>query len=76
MRTQIQSLASLSGLRIWHYRELWCRSQTQLRSLVAVAVAYAVSYSSNWTLSLGIFICRRCSPKQTKKKKGTETYLP
>ena len=25
MRTQVQSLVSLSGLRIWHCHELWCR---------------------------------------------------
>ena len=25
MRIRVQSLASLSGLRIWHCRELWCR---------------------------------------------------
>ena len=25
MRTQVRSLASLSGLRIRHCRELWCR---------------------------------------------------
>ena len=25
-------------LRIWHCHELWCRSQTQLRSGIAVAV--------------------------------------
>ena len=31
-----QSLASLSGLRIWRYHELWCRSK--LRSGIAVAV--------------------------------------
>ena len=36
--TQVQSLASISGLRIWHCHELWCRSQTQLRSHVAMAV--------------------------------------
>ena len=29
---------SLSGLRIWYYHELWCRSQTQFRSHVAVVV--------------------------------------
>ena len=34
----VQSLASLSGLRIWYCRELWCRSPTQLGSNVAVAV--------------------------------------
>ena len=27
---QVQSLALLSGLRIWHCHELWCRSQTRL----------------------------------------------
>ena len=38
MRTQVRSLASLSGLRIQHCRELWCRSQTWLRSGIAVTV--------------------------------------
>ena len=33
------SLALLSGLGIWHCCELWCRSQMELRSHVAVAVA-------------------------------------
>ena len=28
----VRSLASLSGLRIQHCRELWCRSQTRLGS--------------------------------------------
>ena len=27
MRLQLRSLASLSELRIWHHRELWCSSQ-------------------------------------------------
>ena len=40
MRMQVQSLASFSGLRIWHCRELLCRLQTRLRSGVAVAVVY------------------------------------
>ena len=38
LRLQVQSLALLSGLRIWHCCELWCRSQEQLGSQVAVAV--------------------------------------
>ena len=38
MRVQVRSLASLSGLRIWHCHEVRCRSQAQLRSGVAVAV--------------------------------------
>ena len=33
--------------------ELWCRLQTQLRSSVAVAVAEAGGYSSDWTPRLG-----------------------
>ena len=36
MRTQVQSLTLLGGLRIWHCHELWCRLQTQLGSRVAV----------------------------------------
>ena len=35
---QVQFLPSLMGLRIWHGREVWCRSQMQLRSHVAVAI--------------------------------------
>ena len=38
MRLQVQSLASLSGLRIWHCCELWCRLQARLGSGVAVAL--------------------------------------
>ena len=46
MRMQAQSLALLSGLRNRYCCELWCRSKTQLRSHVAVAVAQISSYSS------------------------------
>ena len=38
MRMWVRSLASLSGLRIQHCHELWCRFQTRLRSSIAVAV--------------------------------------
>ena len=38
MRMWFQSLALLSGLRIWHCGELWCRLQTRLGSGIAVAV--------------------------------------
>ena len=37
-RIRVQSLASLSGLRIWRCQELWCKLQTWLRSGVAVAL--------------------------------------
>ena len=39
MRLQVQTLAWLSRLKIRCCRELWCRSQMQLRSRVLVAVA-------------------------------------
>ena len=38
IRLWVQSLAPVSELKIWHCRELWYRSQTWLRSDVAVAV--------------------------------------
>ena len=39
MRMQVQSLASLSELRIQRCHELWCRLQMRLGSGIAVAVA-------------------------------------
>ena len=65
---QVRSLASLSGLRIQHCRELWCRSQAWLGSGVAVAVVEAGCCSSDSTLSLGTSICLWCSPKNSKNK--------
>ena len=38
VRMQVQSLASLSGLRIWPCHELWYRLQMWLGSCVVVAV--------------------------------------
>ena len=69
MRTRVPSLALLRELRIWHYHELWCRSQTPLRSCIAVAMVQAGSCSSDSTPSLVTSICCRCSLKKTKKKK-------
>ena len=43
MRTLIQSLAPLRGLRILHCCELWYRSQLWLGSGIAVAVAVALA---------------------------------
>ena len=61
-RLRVQSLVLLSGLRIWCCCELQCRSQTWLRSGVAVAVAVAVaeasSCSSDSTPGLGTSICQ------------------
>ena len=54
MRSQVQSPASLRGLRIQSSYELWCRSKTQPGSCVAVAVVYV-----GWQLQF--------SPKKKKK---------
>ena len=72
LQVQVRSLPLLSGLRIWHCHELWCRLQTWLGSCVAVTVAQASSYSSDQTPSLGISMCRRCGPKRKTKKKKTK----
>ena len=40
VRIEVRSLASLSGLRIWHCCKLQHRLKMQLGSGVAVAVAY------------------------------------
>ena len=74
MRMQVGCLASLSGLRIQRCHVLWCRSQTRLRSdvavVVAVAVAVASDYNSDLTSSLGTSsVCHECGPKKKKKKK-------
>ena len=76
MRTQVQSLASLSGLRIWCCRKQWCRFHTQLRSDMAVAVVQASSCSSNLIPSLGTSICHRGSPKKEKEKKKVVRRVP
>ena len=69
---RVQSLALLSGLRIRCCCELWCGSQTWLRSGVAMAVVWTGNCSSDLTPSLGTLMCCRCGPKKTKKKKAKE----
>ena len=69
MRMQVQTLAPLGGLRIQHCHERWCRSQIQLGSGIAVAVAVAGSLSSDLTPSLRTSLCHRCGYKKEKKKK-------
>ena len=66
MRMRVRSLASLSGLKIWHCHKLRCMSQTWLGSGFAVAEAKASSCSSDSTPSLGTSICHGCGSKKTK----------
>ena len=69
MRMLVPSLASLSGLGIWHCRVLWCRSQMRLGSCVAIAVAVAQagSYSSNSTPSLDLPYAAGVALKKQKR---------
>ena len=70
MRMWVPSLASLSGLRIWHCCELCYKLQAQLGSQVAVAEVWVSSCSSDLTPSLGTSIFCRYGLKIKKKKKG------
>ena len=67
MKLLVQSMASISGLGIWHCCELWCRSQMQVKSGIAVAVMQASGYSSDYTPSLGTSICLGGGPRKDKK---------
>ena len=64
--------SSIPGLTQWvkdpALPELWCGSQTRLGSSVAVALAWASSYSSDWTPSLGgTSMCHGRSPRKDQK---------
>ena len=68
MRLQVQSLASLSGLRIRLCHELWCRPKMWLGSGIAVAVVQSGSCSSDSTPSLGTPYATGEALKSKKKK--------
>lgn len=68
MRIQVWSLALVSGLRIHHCRELWCRWQTWLGSCIAAAVVKAGNCSSNLIPSLGSSCAAGAALKGKKKK--------
>ena len=69
------SLASLSGLRIQRCRELWCRSQTRLRSRGAVAALQAGGYSSNSAPAWELPYARGWSPEKDKKEKEKPKHI-
>jgi len=75
---QVQSLTLLSGLSIQHCHELWCKSQTWLRSRVALALAWARATARIRPLAweppyaVGEALEKAKRPKSQKKKKNTE----
>ena len=72
MRIRVWSLASIRRLRIQHCCELWCRSQTQLESCIAVALVVGWQLQLWFDPSLGTSICSKCVPRKTKKFKKLE----
>ena len=66
----VQSLALLTGLRNQCCCELWCSSQTWLRSWAVLSLAVAGSCSSDSTSSLGTTICHRRRPKKQESKRS------
>ena len=69
LRTQVQSLALLSGLRIWRYRELWCRSQMRLGSCVAWLWCRLAATAWIGPLAWEPLYAVGMAPKRQKKKK-------
>ena len=67
MRTWVQSLTLLSGLRIWHCCELQHRLQMQLGSCVDVAVAVSGNCSSN-SPRPRTSTCHRCGLKKRETR--------
>ena len=71
MRLWVQSLASLSGLRIQGSGGVvscGVDHRIAFESVVAVAVVYSGGYSSNWSPSLGTSIKGGYGPKKQKKQ--------
>ena len=76
MRIQVQSLALLSGLRIRHCHELWCRLQTWLGSLLLWLwrrpVATAPIRPLAWERPCAIGAALEKAKRQKKRKKEKE----
>ena len=72
MRTQVRSLASISGSGIRHCGELWCRSQTGTDPTLLWLWWRPGSYSSDSTPSLGTSICHTCSPSKKTHNQTTK----
>ena len=73
VRMQVQSLASISGLRIQCYYKLWHSLQMWLRPHVAVAVVQACSCRSSVTPSPGTYISHRWCHKKKEKYHNQNT---
>ena len=68
MSLQVQSLALLSGLRIWRCWELWCGLHTHLGSGIAVAVVWLAAVAPIWPPSWELLYAAGVIPSKKKKK--------
>ena len=79
MRMHVQSLASLSGLRIRHCPELWCRSQTwldpELLWLWHRPVATALIRLLAWEPPYAALTGQKYKNKKKMKKKSVSIFF-
>ena len=70
MRLRVRSLSSLSGLRIWCCRELWCRAQMCLGAGVVAMATLALIRPLAWELpyAASTALKRQKTKQQTNKK--------
>ena len=68
MRMKAGSLASLSGLRVQHCRELWCRSQMWLGSGFAVAMAVMAVAAQMQSLAQELPYAESAAHKKKRKR--------
>ena len=70
MKKRVRSLAPISGLRIWHCRELWYAGRRRSLDPVLLWLRHRPgSCSSNLTPTMGTSPCPRYGPKRKKEKK-------
>ena len=78
MRTQVWSLASFSGLRIWHYREQRSRLQTWLVSGIAMwyrPAATALIWPVAWEPPCAMSVALKRKKKKKNSKNSTSGEL-
>ena len=73
MMMRVRSLVLLSGLRIQHYRDLWCRFQTWLGSGVALAVVYRPAAAAptpplTWELPYALGVAAKSGKKKEREQ--------
>ena len=81
MRTKVWSLASLTGLKIQLCYELWCRSQTQIRSQLlwlwcrpaATAPIWPLAWEFPYAAGVALKSKERKKKRERERKKGRKS---